>query len=196
MLNKLEQSAMLDEVIINTDSDEVIDFVASLKGKTRAIRRPEFLLGHHVTANSIIEYDMSQTDSEHFFQTHCTNPLLSVKTIDQAINLYFKNLPQFDSVYSVDRMQKRAFLSDSTPINHSYDILLPTQQLEPVLIENSNLFIFSKASFVANKKYRIGKRPLQFEMNYIESLDIDNEEDFNIAELVYQNLDKFSMVFG
>ena len=51
--------------------------------------------------------------------------------------------------------------------------------------ENSNIYIFTEQSFKDSNLKRIGLKPLMFEINKIESIDIDEVEDFNLAELIY-----------
>lgn len=55
--------------------------------------------------------------------------------------------------------------------------------------ENSNFYIFSKNSFNLAGKKRIGLKPQIFSMNKLEAIDIDNPEDFILAELLYKNRD-------
>ena len=45
--------------------------------------------------------------------------------------------------------------------------------------------LFSRASFTKVQNRRIGKRPAIFKMGKLESLDIDNYEDFQLAELLH-----------
>jgi len=52
--------------------------------------------------------------------------------------------------------------------------------------ENSNFYIFSKSSFKNAKNERIGIKPNYFEINRFESIDIDNKEDFLLAEAIYR----------
>jgi CMP-N-acetylneuraminic acid synthetase len=62
--------------------------------------------------------------------------------------------------------------------------LLRTQDLEPVYEENSTLYIFSR-DVLEKKKNRIGYRPLLFEVDREEAIDIDEELDFVFAEFLY-----------
>ncbi|MFD2580810.1 hypothetical protein ACFSTD_24210 [Novosphingobium colocasiae] len=58
-----------------------------------------------------------------------------------------------------------------------------TQDLEPWFEENSNLYVFSKASFAATNA-RIGGKPMMFETPMLESIDIDTPEQWEVAEAV------------
>ena len=53
--------------------------------------------------------------------------------------------------------------------------------------ENSNLYIFSKESFLSTSS-RIGKNPILFETPKNEAIDIDTNEEWEMAE--YVNLAK------
>ncbi len=98
----------------------------------------------------------------------------------------------YDSVFSVTRLQTRFYWEDGSPINHNPNELLRTQDLPAVFEENSNFFIFTKDSFNSVGKKRIGKKPLMFPMGKIESQDIDEPEDFSIRQAMAA--DTFSRV--
>ena len=185
VLEALLGSRHIKEVCINTDSKQIAEDAHSNFDRIRIIDRPQYLQGDLVPMNDIIAYDLTQIEGEHFLQTHSTNPLLTIPTINHAIEAYFNNLDRCDSLFSITRLQTRLYWQDGRPINHNPDELLRTQDLPPVCEENSNLYIFSKKSFQKHKR-RIGEKPYLFEMDKIEAVDIDEETDFQIAEALYR----------
>lgn len=193
MLSTLQQCDVIEKILIDTDSEIIMNDVPAMYSKALIIPRPDFLLGHHIVANELIAYDISQTSDEHFLQTHVTNPLLSVGSITNAVNLYFSSLQVFDSLFSVNCIRKRMYDANCRPLNHFNSDMKPTQQMDPVYVENSNMFVFSKSSFKNAGNSRIGLKPHLFEMSEIESIDIDYPEDFELAEIIYQNRVKFSI---
>ena len=184
--NTLSASGYINEVIINTDSDVIREDATKHFQKIRIIDRPEALLGDFVPMNDIIACDLSQSEATHFLQTHSTNPILSTKSINKAIETYFANLDQYASLFSVTRLQTRLYWKDGSAINHNPAELLRTQDLPPVYEENSCFYIFSKESFNAAGNKRIGLKPLMFELDKIEAVDIDEPADFIIAETLYK----------
>ena len=70
-------------------------------------------------------------------------------------------------------------------INHNPAILLRTQDLPPIYMENSCIYVFT-SSTLETKHNRIGDRPLMFEIDPIESWDIDEDLDFRVAEFLYK----------
>ena len=60
MLDKLMASDLIDQVIINTDSDLIKNFIESRYDKVEIVERPLELRGHDVSMNKIIDYYISQ----------------------------------------------------------------------------------------------------------------------------------------
>ena len=134
----------------------------------------------------VLAYDATQSPSEWYLQTHSTNPLLSSSTIRRALDEFEASMDTHDSLFSVTRLQTRLYDAEGRALNHDPAILLRTQDLPPIYEENSNIYVFS-AELIAGGK-RIGDRPLLFEIDPLEAVDIDEEHDFVIAELLQSRL--------
>ena len=183
ILESLENTYPVDTIIVNTDSDEIAKGAESHFSKVRIIRRPDELCGDMVSMNRIIAHDIAQTPADIYIQTHSTNPLLHSKTISDALHKFSEN-SDFDSLFSVNRFQTRLYNADGSSINHNPSELIRTQDLPPVYEENSCIYVFSKESFEAAGQRRIGQKPMMFETDRIESIDIDDEYTFNLAEML------------
>ncbi len=188
VIDSLSKSKYIEEIYINTDSKQISDDALCIYDKVRIIERPEELKGDFVAMNDIIAYDLSKIEGEHFLQTHSTNPLLTTVTIDSAIEAYFNGLKTYNSLFSVTRLQTRLYWQNGKPVNHNPKELLRTQDLPALFEENSNMYIFSKDSFKNSGNRRIGLKPQMFETNKLESIDIDEPEDFILAETLYKQL--------
>ena len=117
--------------------------------------------------------------------THTTNPFLEKETIIEAIKSFCdaKEKNNSDSLFSVNKVQTRFYLKDGHPVNHDPNNLVPTQDLEPWFEENSNLYLFTKDSFIKTRA-RIGLNPMMIETKKVESIDIDTPEDWELASFV------------
>ena len=81
ILEKLINFEIIDEIIINTDSDYISNSASVYSNKIKIIDRPKSLCGDFISMNKIIEYDLSSSSADIYIQTHTTNPLLRKKTI-------------------------------------------------------------------------------------------------------------------
>jgi CMP-N-acetylneuraminic acid synthetase len=183
ILQTLEHTYAIDEVVINTDSYVVMNEAPKLFTKVKISERPAELRGDFISVNKIIAYDIDKFSSDIYLQTHATNPLLKAETIAEALKKFVESEEQFDSLFSVNRFQSRFYNEKGEAINHNPKELIRTQDLLPLYEENSNFYIFTKASFNRDAK-RIGQRALMFEMSKIEAIDIDDEFSFKLAEIL------------
>lgn len=186
ILQVLESSELVEHVLINTDSDCITNDVKKKFSKVTIINRPLELRGDFVPMNKIIEHDIKLVKDEHFLQTHSTNPLLSKNTLEKAIVQYFEIMPNHDSLFSVTKIQNRFFWESGLPVNHNPKKLDRTQDLSPLFEENSSIYLFSRTSFTTSNNNRIGLKPKMFNMKKLEAMDIDDEEDWKIAEALYK----------
>lgn len=169
------------EILVDTDSPEVIAGLKNNFPVVRVIERPDHLRSDDIAMNEILAYDTAQVQADFYLQTHSTNPLLKAETISTAINSFISNYPSYDSLFSVTRLQTRLWDQLGRAINHNPAILLQTQDLPPVYEENSCIYIFEREALVSHRN-RLGERPLMFEIDVAEAWDIDEELDFAIVE--------------
>jgi len=173
----------VNQVIVDTDSQPVMEGLQQHFPTVRILERPEQLRADSVSMNEILAYDTSQVEADFYLQTHSTNPLLRQATISQAIQTLLANYPAYDSLFSVTRLQTRLWDQLGRAINHNPAILLQTQDLPPVFEENSCLYIFTRQTLL-NRRNRLGERPYMFEINAAEAWDIDEELDFAIVDFL------------
>ena len=173
----------ISQIVVDTDSAPVMDGLHAEYPQIRVITRPEYLRGDDVSMNDILLYDTAQVQADFYLQTHSTNPLLKPETISRAIQSLITNYPQYNSLFSVTRLQTRLYFQDGRAINHDPSILIQTQDLPPVYEENSCLYIFTRENLV-KRHHRIGERPLMFEIDADEAWDIDEELDFAITDFL------------
>ena len=93
------------------------------------------------------------------------------------------------TLFSATQIKARCFTPEFKPINHNPDELIKTQDLKPVIMENSGFYVFSKKSFKASNS-RIGLNPylLLSELSNPEFLDIDCYSDWLLAENLISTL--------
>jgi len=173
----------ISEILVDTDSDPVMDGVRQYFPQVTVLPRPEHLRADDVPMNDILIHDTGQVQADFYLQTHSTNPLLKPETISRAIQSLMTKYPDHDSLFSVTRLQTRLYDGQGHAINHDPRVLIQTQDLPPVYEENSCLYIFTRENLV-QRHHRIGETPLMFEIDAEEAWDIDEELDFAITDFL------------
>jgi len=87
---------------------------------------------------------------------------------------------KFDSAFCAVKLQDYLW-QDGEPLNFDATNIPRTQDLKPLYQETSGVYVFTKKVFEKYKR-RIGKRPFIKEVSFKEAIDIDNPEDFEMAE--------------
>jgi CMP-N-acetylneuraminic acid synthetase len=176
--------AQIDEVVIDTDSPFIAADAEAAFPKVRVLPRPDYLLGGDIPMNEILLHDIEQVEADLYVQTHSTNPLLRAETIECALSAFMEASDRHDSLFTVTPLYTRLWTPDGRAINHDPEILLRTQDLPPVMEENSCLYIFD-ADTLRRRRNRIGERPLLYPLDSHEAWDIDEELDWLVVEALH-----------
>ena len=186
MLDTLLSVEEIDLIVINTDARAILADDGLSEYTTVRIRdRREEICGDMVSMNLIIEDDINNVEADIFLMTHTTNPLLNRVSVKAAISDFKKALQdgRADSLFTVNKVQDRFYDRNVVPINHDPNNLIRTQDLEPWYQENSNLYLFTKKSFLQTQA-RIGTNPMMLETAPYESTDIDTPSDWDLGEVM------------
>ena len=183
VVRTLLQVPEISHVAIDTDSDFIRDDAAGHFPEVQVLERPEHLRAGEIPMNDVLLNTIEQLDGDRFLQTHSTNPFLRSESISSALQA-LNAAGQHDSLFSVTRFQARFWTAGGRPLNHDPDKLLRTQDLDPIYLENSCLYVFTP-DILRARHNRIGEHPLMFEIPPDEALDIDEEADFAIAERLW-----------
>ncbi len=184
-LSALVDCPPIGHVVVDTDCPDVAAGVRQHFPAVQLIERPAELRGGDVPMNEVLVHDARLVEAELYLQTHATNPLLRSATLAAAIERFQTRAGGHDCLLSVTPVRKRFWTAAGEPLNHDPSVLLRTQDLPPLLEENSCIYIFPRR-LILETGSRVGASPLTFEMDPIEAWDIDDESDFAIAEALYQ----------
>ncbi|WP_343633900.1 hypothetical protein [Fluviicola sp.] len=203
MIDKLLGVQSIDKIVVTTDSEKVRKIYAN-NAKISLIPLPdaatlsaensaERILEDMPTSDWFTAHALKKTAGEHFMQTQCINPLLSVQTIEAAIEQYYNYVlndeyQQFDSVMSLCRVEKRLYDNSKYPKP-------VTLRNEPhfVIFEDTVFNLFNRTSFQKNNRQKLGKNPMFFEVPEIESLAVESPVSYKLAKLAFEHKNRFNM---
>jgi CMP-N-acetylneuraminic acid synthetase len=181
ILDSLLAVPEINQVVVDTDSPVILEGLEKNYPAVIRLERPAHLRAGTIPMNEILMHDTSQVPADLYLQTHSTNPLMSPATFSRAIQALRAVYPAQDSLFGVTRVQVRLWDQLTRPINHNPAILLRTQDLPPVYMENSCIYLFTRQTLEVRRN-RLGERPLMFEIDPGEAWDIDEESTFRIVE--------------
>ena len=192
--NKIRQllsTKHVDEIILSTN-DEVCMEVAqkfTLDSRLRIVASPDNLCLSSTNLQDLICYVPTITDADHILWGHVTTPLAGANEYDKGIELYLSKLHEgYDSLVGVTELKNFLLNREGKLINNTTNIPWPrTQDLEPLYEINHTMFLAKREVYIEQKN-RIGVNPMLHVMDEIHSFDIDWEDDFTIAEVMYKNL--------
>jgi len=167
----------IDDIIVYVSDENVCKYIDDSIRYTFK-KRPSFLDSNSATFNDIMDYAINLIDSEYVLYFCVTSPFMKPETISEMINKVINE--DYDSAFTVKEIKNFCWFK-GTPLNYNLNSIPFTQNLEPVLVETSSLYIFEKDLYQKTKR-RIGFKPYIRRVGIIEGHDIDYPEDFKIAE--------------
>ncbi len=185
-IKQLLRTSGINEIIVSSDCERMLG-LASLHG-VNAIERDTQYTNDTVPMNKVYRHLASLANNKHILYVHVTSPLLKDSSLQSAIVKY-QNLPdRYDSLASVKGLKEYLWNQDG-PINYDPSYHPRSQDLQEIYALNFAINIIDK-DLMMERKNIIGSKPFLFALDKIESIDVDHEEDFLLAELIYKNLYK------
>jgi CMP-N-acetylneuraminic acid synthetase len=171
----------IGEVVIDTDSPTIRDDVAESFPQVRVLERPEHLRAGEIPMNDVLLNTIDAVPADLYLQTHSTNPLLRSETVRDGIDELLAKRDEHDSLFTVTPLHTRLWWPDGRPVNHDPAVLLRTQDLPPIMEENSCMYLF-EGETLKRRGNRIGERPILKAIPAEEAWDIDEELDWQVVE--------------
>jgi len=114
---------------------------------------------------------------------HATSPFIKKENIIKGLQEILNN--GHDSALSVSRIQTFCWYKNNT-LNYNLNNIVRTQDIEPIFWETSAFYMFKK-HILLEMNQRIGNNPFFVETDKIESIDIDEKEDYELAKKIIMN---------
>ncbi|MBO5892979.1 MAG: acylneuraminate cytidylyltransferase family protein [Alistipes sp.] len=177
LLGSLAAASNIDEVYVYCSNREVEQY---LPEGVKFLLRDKQLDSDTTIGAEIYEAFTAEIDADIYILAHATSPFIHTSTIEQAVAAVESG--EYDSAFSAERIQTFTWWQGK-PLNYALDNIPRTQDLEPIYVETSAFFIFRRNIWKQQHR-RIGNKPYVAVTDRIESIDIDNPDDFTLAEAI------------
>lgn len=181
VIDKAVNSGCFDVIYIDTDSTEIKDKYKEHAVITVIDRKPELAL-NTANGNDLLAYHLdTYPNYDFYFQLFATSPFIEIETIKNCVeSLVMSN--KYDSVFTAIK-RNGFFWLGKNPVNYRPGVLPRSQDLEPIIEETTALYGISHAS-LERFRCRIGEYPNIYFVNQREAIDINIEEDLEMAKLI------------
>ncbi len=180
VLKKLEG---ITQIVVSTDCKTAAD-IASKHG-VKVQWRNKYYAGSNVTNDLHWLHIAQTTPGDIVLLAQVTSPLLRVSSIQTALNCFLSS-DIHDSINSVSA-EKKFLWKNRKPINYDINVTPKSQDLPDIVSLNFAITIIQRMTMIERKNV-VGYKPSFFELDKVESLDVDDLIDFKVAELMYQEL--------
>ena len=176
-LDSLKETGLCSSINVFCSDEAVISF---LPEGVNFLKRSKDLDLPSSNFTQIFTAFMNEMDADIYVYAHATAPFISVETMKSCIEAV--KFGGYDSAFCAVKLQDYLW-KNGEPLNFDATNLPRTQDLEPIYQETSGVYVFTKEVFM-NHHRRIGIKPFVKEVTLKEAVDIDNPEDFEMAEVM------------
>lgn len=175
ILETLTQVPELSEIYAYCSREDIMPLLPS---GVSFLKREERLDDDLTKGAEIYDAFVHQVSADFYLLAHTTSPFIRPETVSEAIQKVQSG--RYDSALAVERVQTFTWYK-GIPLNYALNDVPRTQDIEPVFVETSAFFLFSRNTWLKQRQ-RIGDLPYFAEVDRIEGIDIDNPADFELAE--------------
>lgn len=182
----------LDDVAVSSDDDDILD-IARQYG-VKAIKRPDDLAGDLAPTLPVVQHTVANVEGsfDGVMTLQATSPLRTVNHINDAIQLFAAD-SEADSLVSVTKAPHKFTANSLMKMNGNYvepletgDLVLRRQEKPTYWGRNGAAIYITRIAKI--DEYIFGGKILPYEMSKLESVDIDDIEDWKMAEaIMYYN---------
>lgn len=181
ILSTLLKVSGIDEVYVYCSNPDIKDFIPE---RVNYLKRSESLDQDSTKMNEVLKCFAEDVPADIYVMTHTTAPFISSESIEKGLNAVLSG--EYDSSFAAKKLQDFIW-KDGKPFNYELNNIPRTQDLEPLFEETSGFYIY-RSEVMTKLNRRIGDKPFITEVGEIESIDIDEPEDFEIADAVFNHI--------
>lgn len=170
----------IDEVYVYCSNPDIQDF---LPEGVKYLKRSTSLDKDTTSMTEVLTCFTQEVPADVYVMTHTTAPFVTSESIEKGLNAVLSG--EYDSAFAAKKLQDFLW-SEGKPFNYALDNIPRTQDL-PLLYEETSGFYIYNNEVMTKLHRRIGLKPYIVEVGEIEGIDIDEPEDFEIADAVFNH---------
>lgn len=181
ILNTLKKIKEIDEIYVYCSDCRIKEYFPP---HIKYLSRKEEFDSDSTKMNDILKAFADKVNADIYVMTHATSPFISSESIRKGIRAVMEG--EYDSSFAVKKIQDFIW-KDNKPFNYQLNQIPRTQDLEALYMETSGFYIY-KNNVIKDYGRRIGEMPFLVEVDEMESIDIDEKQDFEIADAIFNHI--------
>jgi CMP-N-acetylneuraminic acid synthetase/quercetin dioxygenase-like cupin family protein len=181
------KSGLFDEVYLNSEA-EVFEDIAHKYG-AKFFKRSSDLATAQATNDQFVEDFFNKVDCENLVQVNPTGPFIQKEDLESIVNLLKEGC---ETVQTLKEERIEGIFKGQALNYDPMKAMPPSQDLEPIQLYSSAAMGFNKKRFLSNMQelgaatYGGSGKIGYHVMTGYSNIDIDYEDDFRLAEVVYK----------
>lgn len=180
IFNTLLKVKEIDEIYVYCSDESIKKYIPK---DIIFLKRDEKLNSSTTKMNDILKCFAEEIDADIYVMTHATSPFVKASSISSAVKTVLDG--RYDSSLAVTKIQDFLW-KDGKPFNYDLKSIPRTQDLDVIYQETSGFYIY-KREIIEKYNRRVGFNPYLQEVDEIEKTDIDELNDFLIANAIYNS---------
>ena len=181
ILSTLLKVKEIEEVYVYCSNPDIKEYIPD---GVKYLKRSEELDKDTTKMNEVLSAFAKEVYADVYVMTHVTSPFVKEGSIKKGLDAVLSG--EYDSSFAAKKLQDFLW-QDGKPYNYELDNIPRTQDLKPMFEETSGFYIY-ESKVITELGRRIGNKPYIVEVSQIESVDIDEAEDFMIADAIFNHI--------
>lgn len=185
------ESKLFDEVMVSTDDVEIAEIARSCGAKVPFARSEKNANDFATTVDVLVEVLESYKARNQTFETACciypTAPFVSAEILQKSYQMLLNE--GFESVYPIQRFSfppQRGVVFEGKKLSwqNSENAQVRSQDLTPIYHDAGQFYFFKTEKLLQNRSI-LTENTSGIVISEMDAHDIDNEEDWAVAEFKY-----------
>ena len=181
-IKSLQEISLIEKIVVSSDCEYMLSIADSLGVHTH--KRNEYFASSEVDNSQFFRNLAESIDGEYFMYSPVTCPMISKETYVECLSSFQDE--KVKNLVTVSPVKHHLWLNNK-PLNYELDKSPNSQDLPDIFQITYGVCLISKEDMIKCANV-VTKNPTFKILDEIESIDIDTEFDFMMAELVHKKL--------
>jgi|TARA_R110000824_G_scaffold81370_1_gene204558 CMP-N-acetylneuraminic acid synthetase len=181
-IKQLQKVQLIENIVVSSDCPHMLSIADSMGVRTHT--RDEYFASAEATNSEFFRNLASSIEGDHFMYSPVTCPMISRATYHSCILEY--NREEVRNLVTVASVKHHLWL-DGAPLNYNIQKSPNSQDLPDIYKITYGACLLSREDMIKYSNV-VTREPTFKILDEIESIDIDTEFDFMVAETIYNKI--------